>query len=161
MAAKKFKTSTEDTEEVAELDADIDQPDDLDVEDTDIDVIDPDIDVIDPDIDVDPEVVDIEVVEVTDDAEADDDDEEEEEGEKALDEMESEELGMLTEDEESETIHVDERAEARAIRREALALEADADAKRDHEFVCQSCFLVKRTSQLANKSKKICFDCAA
>ncbi|MDH3426213.1 MAG: DUF4193 family protein [Acidimicrobiia bacterium] len=152
---KKTKTSEKDPEEVAELDADIDQPDDLDVVDTDIDVV-------DPDIDVDPAVVDIEVVAVTDDAEADDDDdEEEEEGEKALDEMESEELGMLTEDEESETIHVDERAEARAIRREALALEADADAKRDHEFVCQSCFLVKRTSQLANKSKKICSDCAA
>ena len=29
-----------------------------------------------------------------------------------------------------------------------------------HVRVCTSCFLVERTSQLANKRKKICLDCA-
>lgn len=85
---------------------------------------------------------------------------EEEEGE-TLDALEAEELEMLTEDEESEVIHVDEQAEMRAIRREAIALETDAESPGSDEFVCQSCFLVKRTSQLAKKSKKICSDCAA
>lgn len=30
----------------------------------------------------------------------------------------------------------------------------------DEEFTCQSCFLVKRQAQLADKRKLICFDCA-
>jgi hypothetical protein len=68
---------------------------------------------------------------------------------------------MLTEDEESEVIQVDEAAEMRAIRREELALDKDAESATSDEFVCQSCFLVKRTSQLADKRRKICRDCAA
>ena len=36
----------------------------------------------------------------------------------------------------------------------------DDDEVRDGEFVCQSCFLVKRSSQLANRRKMICRDCA-
>ena len=28
------------------------------------------------------------------------------------------------------------------------------------EFVCQNCFMVKRTSQLANRKKMLCADCA-
>ena len=90
--------------------------------------------------------------------EEDDDDEDDE----ALDELEAEELEMLTEDESSETIVVDEAAEMRAIRRAQLAMEGEgADEASSDEFVCTSCFLVKRTSQLANKRRKICADCAA
>ena len=36
----------------------------------------------------------------------------------------------------------------------------EAAAKQSDEFVCQSCFLVKRSSQLANRRKMICRDCA-
>lgn len=89
------------------------------------------------------------------------DEDEEGEGEEALDELEAEELDMLTEDEESEVLIVDEAQEIRSIRREALALDKDPEAAQADEFVCSSCFLVKRTSQLANKRKKICRDCAA
>lgn len=98
--------------------------------------------------------------EVDEDSEGDADETPAEEGE-TLDALEAEELEMLTEDEESEVIPVDEQAEMRAIRREAIALDTDAESPGSDEFVCQSCFLVKRTSQLANKSKKICSDCAA
>ena len=81
--------------------------------------------------------------------------------EEALDELEAEELEMLTEDELSETIAVDEAAE-RAIRRAALSMEGEgADARAEDEFVCQSCFLVLNVSQLADRRKRICKDCAA
>lgn len=89
-----------------------------------------------------------------------DNDEEEAEVDETLDDLEAEELSQL-EDEVSETILVDEVAELRAIRREELTMDLDAHAVRDDEFVCQSCFLVKRTAQLANRRKMICRDCAS
>ncbi len=54
---------------------------------------------------------------------------------------------------------VDEATELREIRRAELGLNIGAQAARVDEFVCSSCFLVKRTSQLANKRKLICRDC--
>ena len=66
------------------------------------------------------------------------------EADEALDELEAEELELL-EDEVSESILVDEVAELRAIRREELTMDLDAHAVREGEFVCRSCFLVKRT----------------
>ena len=80
---------------------------------------------------------------------------------EALDELEAEELDMLTEDEASEVIAVDEQEELRMLRREQMAMESDAEGAGSDEFVCQSCFLVKRTSQLADTKNKICRDCAA
>lgn len=80
----------------------------------------------------------------------------------ALDELEAEELEMLTDDESDETLVIDEAAEMRAIRRAELAMQNDSiDEATSKEFVCTSCFLVKRESQLANKRKKICLDCAS
>ena len=80
----------------------------------------------------------------------------------ALDEMEAEELEMLTEDETSETLVIDEAAEMRAIRRAEISMSVDSvDEATADEFVCSSCFLVKSSSQLAQKRKKICNDCAA
>lgn len=80
---------------------------------------------------------------------------------ETLDELEAEELEMLTEDESDETIVVDEAAEMRAIRRAEIALEGEvADAASSDEFVCSNCFLVKRNTQLANRRKKLCNDCA-
>ncbi len=92
------------------------------------------------------------------DAESDDDGEEVAE---ALDELEAEEREMLTEDESDETIVVDEAAEMRAIRRAEISMdEESADSAHSDEFVCTSCFLVKKNSQMANKRRRICFDCA-
>ena len=81
---------------------------------------------------------------------------------EALDELEAEELEMLTEDETSETLVIDEAAEMRAIRRAEISMDVESvDEATPDEFVCSSCFLVKRSSQLANKRKKICRDCAS
>jgi len=91
--------------------------------------------------------------------EDDGDDKAAEEAAEALEELEAEELELL-EDEAAETLLVDEAAELRAIRRAELTLDADAEEIRGDEFVCSSCFLVKRISQLADKRKLICKDCA-
>ncbi len=81
---------------------------------------------------------------------------------KALDELEAEELEMLTDDESSETLVVDEAAEMRAIRREELAMDrSGADEATEGEFVCSQCFLVLKTSQLADARRNVCNDCAA
>lgn len=78
---------------------------------------------------------------------------------EALEELESEELALLDE-EVNEALLVDEVKELKAIRREELTMNVDAQAQQSDEFVCQSCFLVKRTSQLANRKQMLCTDCA-
>lgn len=96
-------------------------------------------------------------------SEVDDDDEDDkaESGDEALDELEAEELEMLTDDEASETLPVDEAEELRALRRAALSLDEDGSGEReDDEFQCQNCFLVLKSSQLADKRRKLCRDCA-
>jgi hypothetical protein len=128
----------------------------------------------DEDFDGEPEVVeDLEDLDedldgATDDALVDEeedgevDGEGDEESDEALDELEAEELEMLTDDEESETLIVDEAAELRAIRREQLAMEGEAGPERGaDEFVCSNCFLVLKRSQLANARQMLCRDCAA
>jgi hypothetical protein len=142
-----------------------DDNDDLDlVEDLDEDVSD-DFDedsVDDDDLDLSDEGLSA-VADEDDDDEDDDtvDDDDDDDDDEALDELEAEELEMLTEDESVETIVVDEAAEMRAIRRAEIAMEGESvDAPAANEFVCTSCFLVKRTSQLANKRKRLCADCA-
>jgi hypothetical protein len=86
-------------------------------------------------------------------------DEEEESDDQALDELEAEELEMLTEDEAAESLPVDEAEELRQMQRVAIELEASADAIGADEFVCKNCFLVKRVTQLADKRKRLCRDC--
>jgi hypothetical protein len=93
------------------------------------------------------------------DDETGDADDETEEAE-ALDKLEAEELEMLTEDEAAEALPIDEAEELRQLRMEAIALETGAESAQEDEFVCSGCFLVKRTSQLANRRKKLCKDCA-
>ena len=88
------------------------------------------------------------------------DDEQDEETTEALEELESEELQLLDE-EAGEALLVDEAEELRAIRREELTMNVDAQLQRSDEFVCQNCFMVKRTSQLANRKKMLCVDCAS
>ena len=39
-------------------------------------------------------------------------------------------------------------------------MNVEAQAVRGDEFVCRSCFLVKRASQLADRKKFLCVDCA-
>lgn len=124
---------------------------------------DEDVELDEAELDEELDDTEIEVVFEEDEEFEDDDEEGEEEAEEAdeaLDELEAEELALL-EDEVSESLLVDEVAELRAIRREELTMDLDAHAVREDEFVCQSCFIVKRTSQLANRRKMICLDCAS
>ena len=100
------------------------------------------------------------LVEDAEDSDADGGDDTAPQGEAALDELAEEELELL--DEETETdLPVNEAEELRAIRREELTMDVEAQAIRGDEFVCSVCFLVKRSSQLANRRKVICHDCAA
>lgn len=89
-----------------------------------------------------------------------DEDESEDEGAEALDELEAEELEMLTEDEEAESLPIDEAAEMRQIRRESMALDTTPESAGEGEFVCTNCFLVKRVSQMKDRRKRLCRDCA-
>ena len=134
-------------------DPDEDMPDDIDLLAEDIDDEIDDDALLDADEDAD------------EDDPADDDEDDDDDGEtddEAFDELEAEELEMLTEDETTETLVVDEAAEMRAIRRAELAMDQQGVIEAsDGEFVCSSCFLVLKTSQLANPRKKICKDCAS
>ncbi len=112
------------------------------------------VDEVDEIVEDDETVVDDVVDEIEVEAEDGADDE-------ALDELEAEELEMLTDDEASETLVVDEAEELRAIRRAEISMEAGGGGQRARdEFVCQSCFLVLKSSQLADKRRKYCRDCA-
>ena len=124
--------------------------------------IDPDLEDLDEELDDEFED-DLDVV--LDDEEIDDTEEDaieevdDEDADEALEDLEAEELELM-DDEASQELLVDEAAELRAIRREELTMNVEAAAKQSDEFVCQSCFLVKRSSQLANRRKMICRDCA-
>jgi hypothetical protein len=138
----------EDIEEIEEIDEIDEDALDDDIEETVLETVieedfEEDIEVDDDDDDVDDD---------------DDDDDHDDETAEALEELENQELQLLDE-EANEAMLVDEAAELRAMRREELTLNVDAQSQKDDEFVCQSCFMVKRTSQLANKRKMICFDC--
>ncbi len=157
MAKKKTDTKVEEVESVEDDDLEIDdadiEPDDLDDDDLEVD--------LEEDIEA-PELDDLEEngdAVGFDDEDDDDDDEEDEETTEALEELESQELQLLDE-EKDDNLLVDEVEELRAIRREELTMNVDAQSQRDDEFVCQSCFMLKRTSQLANKRKQLCADCA-
>ena len=88
----------------------------------------------------------------------DDDGDQDDDGLVTLDALEAEELEIVETDE-SATMLVDEASEIMAIRREEMTMDIEAGAQRGDEFVCQSCFLVLKASQLANKRKMLCVDC--
>jgi hypothetical protein len=153
MAENEAPTAEEEIEDLDEID---------DVEEIDEVALEEDLDnPIEVELDDDEFEDDDELVaedEEVDDEEDDDDDDHDEETAEALEELENQELQLL-DDEANEAMLVDEVAELRAMRREELTLNVDAQSQKDDEFVCQSCFMVKRTSQLANRRKMICFDC--
>jgi hypothetical protein len=145
--ARKKTEQTQAPTDVAEL-VDVEEDEEAEIDETELE----EEELVEVEIEAEVEFEDEEF----EDEEAED---EEAEADEALDELEAEELELL-EDEVSESLLVDEVAELRAIRREELTMDLDAHAVREGEFVCQSCFLVKRTSQLANRRKMICRDCA-
>jgi hypothetical protein len=162
MAKKKTDTKVEEVESVEDDDLEIDDDDiepDIDAEDLDEDDLEVDLEADIEDPELDDLEADVDVVGFGDDDDDDDDDDQDEETTEALEELESQELQLLDE-EKDDNLLVDEVEMLRSIRREELTMNVDAQSKRADEFVCQSCFMLKRTSQLANKRKQLCADCA-
>jgi hypothetical protein len=144
-----------------ELDADLDEEDldeeDLDEEDLDDVDLDEELEEDELDADLDEEDdVDVEDADsdasgddeaASEDADEDDEDEEDEEVESALDDILRERFVVSDLD--------DEPAEGDG---ESDALTRVRPRQPD-EFVCQSCFLVKSMTQLADSEKMFCRDC--
>ncbi|MDE0232521.1 MAG: DUF4193 family protein [bacterium] len=85
-----------------------------------------------------------------DDSEADDE----------LSGLEGEELNMVDEGVSGEEVLTSEQAmEVAGIRRAELSINPDDHAIRQNEFLCESCFLVKRITQRSSPRSKICIDC--
>ncbi len=146
---------------------DVDEPDDPDIVELealeDDDLIDDDEDGLDDDVLVvedllaadvdDPVVVPVAVVvaEEDDDDDDDDDDLDPDDVEAGLDVILKDRLVVVDEqdDEDDDVPDADDRAEG----------STKVVPKRPGEFVCQSCFLVKHPSQLADPERMFCRDC--
>jgi hypothetical protein len=145
--------------------ADVDEPDDPDIVELealdDDDLIDDDEDALEDDALVvddllvvdDPVVVPVAVVVAEEDDDDDDDDDEmdPDDVEAGLDVILKDRLVVVDEqdDEDDEVPDADDRAEG----------STKVVPKRPGEFVCQSCFLVKHPSQLADPDRMFCRDC--
>lgn len=123
--------------------------------------LDPEVDVdlsddIDDDEDDVPDGFVVEGIDDADDADADEDDEEtSEDGDDEDDEGSTRAPEPQAVDEDGDEF-ADDVAPVVRVPEE----EDDAPARRSGEFVCTSCFLVKKESQLAVRSRKVCRDCA-
>ena len=160
MAKKKTDTKVEELESLEDEDLDLDEPD-IDAEDLDEAELEVDLEeeIEEPDLDEFEDEVDVDTPGFDGDDDDEDEDDQDEETTEALEELETQELQLL-DDEKNDNLLVDEVEVLRAIRREELTMNVDTQSKRADEFVCQSCFMLKRTSQLANKRKQLCADCA-
>ena len=144
-----------------EIDDDVEE---LVAEPADLEEIeDPDADLGDDDVEDDVVLVDDDEEDDSDDTAApaaeaatdDEDEEDEEEGddvEASLDVILKERLVQVDEEEEDEDEPND--PEDRAAPEGAKVL-----PKQPKEFVCQSCFLVKHPSQMADSKRQLCRDC--
>lgn len=144
--AKKAPAASEELEiEIDEIDDDLEVDDDLEGDlDGDDDL---DGDVVDDDDDDD--LGEAPVVAKTAGDEEDDEIPDADDVEASLDVILKERLVVEDEIEDDEVVDNDDRGEGNE---RVLPKQAD-------EFVCNGCFLVKNTSQLADKKKGLCQDC--
>lgn len=154
--AKKPLDQFEDASDVEEEDG-LDPDDDIEEDDLDDEDIEDDDDLDDDEDGLDDEDID------GDDAGEDDedDDDEDDEGDQktvTLDALEAEELDTV-ETNDPATILVDEASEIKALRRVEMAIDVEADTRRVDEFVCTSCFLLRKNVQLADPENMLCADC--
>ena len=144
-------------------------PEDIDEEDLDLEADELGEEDLDDDGDLDVVEVDDGEVEGVDgegdsllgaDEEEDYEDEDEENGddvEASLDVILKSRLVVSEDDEEDEDEEDEEEEEAEGDERGDAATRVLP--KQPGEFVCQSCFLVKHQSQLADKERQLCRDC--
>ena len=147
---------------------------DIDIEDEDAEADDPDlvlddVDALDPDIDVDIDAIiaapGTEPVEPVKAAGEESDDDEDDENLDLEEELHPDDV------EEPLDVLLAERTAAERIDEEEADLEDEDEPdnpaegtgkivpRRDDEFLCRSCFLVKPLSQLAKGEKDLCRDC--
>ena len=154
-----------DDENVEEEDLDIEGDDEAD----DPDLVLDDVDALDPDIDVDVDAIiaapGAESAETTKAAGDESDDDEDDENLDLEEELHPDDV------EEPLDVLLAERTAAERIDEEEADLEDDDEPdnpaegtgkivpRRDDEFLCRSCFLVKPLSQLAKGEKDLCRDC--
>ena len=140
----------QDVDEVDELEEDLEvlEDDDLAVDELE-DEIDDELAVV-ADDEADDELEEAPVAAQRSTEEEDDEIPDADDVEASLDVILKERLVVEDEPEDEEAVEVDERGETTE---RVLPKQAD-------EFVCNSCFLVKNTSQLADKKKGLCRDCA-
>ena len=154
-----------DDENMEEEDLDIEGDDEAD----DPDLVLDDVDALDPDIDVDVDAIiaapGAEPAETTKAAGDESDDDEDDENLDLEEELHPDDV------EEPLDVLLAERTAAERIDEEEADLEDDDEPdnpaegtgkivpRRDDEFLCRSCFLVKPLSQLAKGEKDLCRDC--
>jgi len=149
--------------EEEQLDEDVDVPDEL--EDSDLEDL-PEDDLLDDDLDGDDDEIDLPEIDAIvpakpaapaasddDDEEEDDDEDDEDDVEASLDVILKEKLVVV--DDEDEEEDADEATE----QDERVDAGTKVLPKRPDEFVCQSCYLVKHPSQLADAERLLCRDC--
>ncbi|MDE0131150.1 MAG: hypothetical protein OXM62_01655 [bacterium] len=86
-------------------------------------------------------------------------DEDDSEADDELSGLEGEELNMVEEGVSGELLTSEQAMEVAGIRRAELSINPDDHAIRQNEFLCESCFLVKRITQKSSPRSKICIDC--
>lgn len=86
-------------------------------------------------------------------------DDDESEADDELSGLEGEELNMVEEGVSGELLTSEQAMEVAGIRRAELSINPDDHAIRQNEFLCESCFLVKRITQKSSPRSKICIDC--
>lgn len=86
-------------------------------------------------------------------------DEDDGEADDELSGLEGEELNMVEEGVSGELLTSEQAMEVAGIRRAELSINPDDHAIRQNEFLCVSCFLVRRISQKSSPRSKICIDC--
>ncbi len=138
-----------------EIDDEADVPEDLDEED--LEVLDDDDEVVDDTVVDDEELDPVEPIVDVKPVPRDDDDDDDEEDEDDSDDVEAsldvilKERMVVTDDEDDE----DEATDGEDRGDSPLKVLP----KQPGEFVCQSCFLVKHPSQLADRDRMYCRDC--
>jgi hypothetical protein len=148
---EEFEGAELDEEDLADLDEEIDDSFEEDFDGDD------DADLADDEIDVDGGEADATaapVPAVSSTTEEDDDDDDDEldpdDVEASLDVILKDRLVIEdVEDDDDDQPETDDRGEGNSV----------VVPKRPDEFVCQSCFMVKHPSQLANAKKSLCRDC--
>ena len=89
-----------------------------------------------------------------------DDDDDEEDGDDELSGLEVEELKMVQEGISGKVLTPEQAMEVAGFRRQELSINPDDHAIKRNEFLCESCFLVKRVTQRASTRSNICTDCS-